>query len=81
MGTFSITIGPWLAVLLILAVLATVLVRMPPRGFPGSTGRHAAVVDWCWILAFVPAAPMIYWGDPAREGCGRGPGPGRDGPH
>ena len=76
MGTFSITIGPWLAVLLILAVLATVLVRR--------TGTRVPGVDWpalrSWIgagvLAIALAAPMIYWATQLAKVAVAAQGPG-----
>ena len=76
MGTFSITIGPWLAVLLILAVLATVLVRRTGTWVPG--------IDWpalrSWIgagvLAIALAAPMIYWATQLAKVAVAAQGPG-----
>ena len=76
MGTFSITIGPWLAVLLILAVLATVLVRRTGTWVPG--------IDWLalrsWIgagvLAIALAAPMIYWATQLAKVAVAAQGPG-----
>jgi hypothetical protein len=76
MGTFSITVGPWLAVLLVLAVLATVLV---PRA-----GRRLPAVDWpalrSWIgagvIAVALAAPMIYWATQLAKVAVQAQGPG-----
>ena len=81
MGTFSITIGPWLAVLLILAVAGDGA-RAQDR-HAGSRGRlaRAAVVDRRRRPRDRPGGADDLLGDPAREGRGGGPGPGRDGPH
>jgi hypothetical protein len=76
MGTFSITVGPWLAVLLVLAVLATVIVRR--------TDRRRPDVDWpalrAWLvaggLAIVLAAPMIYWATQLAKVAVQAQGPG-----
>jgi len=76
MGTFSITIGPWLAVLVGLAVLVTVLV---PRA-----GTRVPALDWpalrSWlfagVVAVVLAAPMIYWATQLAKVAVQAQGPG-----
>jgi hypothetical protein len=76
MGTFSITVGPWLAVLVVLAVLATVLVRRRETRLPRVDWQALGPWVGAGLVAIVLAAPMIYWATQLAKVAVQAQGPG-----
>jgi hypothetical protein len=60
-GSFSLTIGPWMAVLLVAAALLTILHRQVGSRLPSVDLRTLGIWLGAAVVIAAVSAPMLYW--------------------